>query len=280
MGPPAADGAGSRSSTRSCGSSSSTATRWPARPAWAGASTRSCRPASSPSAACCRATRPSPRSSTPSRRPTASAAKRWCRRTSRPWIATLEHLHEVAVPATVTQHRRHAAAGAGRGAGVRAEGDGQDDRRRGRHAAGQRAAGRRHLPTGTAQWEKRNIALEIPVWDEDLCIQCGKCVLVCPHAVIRAKVYDPSSWTRRPRRSSRRRPAGASSQALRYTLQVAPEDCTGCALCVEVCPAKNKSEVRRKAINMAPQPPLREQEAANWEFFLRPARGGSARAQH
>jgi len=125
------------------------------------------------------------------------------------------------------------------------------------------------FPTGTTQWEKRNIALEIPVWDEELCIQCGKCVLVCPHAVIRAKVYDsrfaegaPVTYKAVPARWK-------DFKTMKYTLQVAPEDCTGCGLCVAVCPAKSKSEVKHKAINMAPQPPLREPEAANWDFFLK-----------
>jgi pyruvate-ferredoxin/flavodoxin oxidoreductase len=124
------------------------------------------------------------------------------------------------------------------------------------------------FPSATAQWERRNIALEIPVWDEELCIQCGKCVLVCPHATIRAKVYEPALLAGAP-------PTFKSSPArwkefkdLKYTLQVAPEDCTGCGLCVQVCPAKSKTEVKHKAINMEPQPPLREQEVANWSFFL------------
>jgi pyruvate-ferredoxin/flavodoxin oxidoreductase len=123
-------------------------------------------------------------------------------------------------------------------------------------------------PAGTARWEKRNIALEVPVWDEELCIQCGKCVLVCPHAVIRAKVYPPTALAQAP-------PTFKSAPARwrefgeeRYTLQVAVEDCTGCALCVEVCPAKSKSEARHRAINMAAQPPLRETEAQNWTFFV------------
>jgi pyruvate-ferredoxin/flavodoxin oxidoreductase len=123
-------------------------------------------------------------------------------------------------------------------------------------------------PTGTAQWEKRNIALQIPVWDEQLCIQCGKCVVVCPHSVIRSKVYDPSFNGAPP-------PTFKSTQArwreftnLRYSLQVAPEDCTGCELCVQVCPVKSKSEARHKAINMMPQEPLREAESANWDYFL------------
>ena len=124
------------------------------------------------------------------------------------------------------------------------------------------------FPSGTAQWEKRNIALEIPVWDEALCIQCGKCVLVCPHAVIRAKVYDDSYLGNAPAGFKAVPARWKDMKDRKYTLQVAPEDCTGCTLCVEVCPVKSKSEVKHRAINMVPQPPLRETEAANWDFFL------------
>ena len=125
------------------------------------------------------------------------------------------------------------------------------------------------FPSATAQWEKRNIALEIPVWDEELCIQCGKCVLVCPHSVIRAKVYD-SRWLDGKPETFKAVPARWKDMKDRkYTLQVAPEDCTGCTLCVQVCPAKSKSEVKHRAINMVAQPPLREAEAANWDFFLK-----------
>jgi len=123
-------------------------------------------------------------------------------------------------------------------------------------------------PSATTQWEKRNITLEIPVWESDICIQCGKCCFVCPHAVIREKVYDssylknaPSSWLSTEARWK-------EFPDLKYTLAVSPEDCTGCSLCVEVCPAKDKSQVGRKAINMAPQPPIRERERTNWEYFL------------
>ena len=124
------------------------------------------------------------------------------------------------------------------------------------------------FPTATAQWEKRNIALEIPVWDEQLCIQCGKCVLICPHAVIRAKVYKSDCLAGAPE-TFKSVPARWKNFAdMKYTLQVAPEDCTGCGLCVEICPVKSKTEVKHKAINMAPQIPLREQEARNWDFFL------------
>ncbi len=123
-------------------------------------------------------------------------------------------------------------------------------------------------PTGTTQWEKRNIALEIPVWETDLCIQCGKCVLVCPHAVIRAKVVDEAELASAPAAFKATDAKWKELDGLKYTLQVAPEDCTGCQLCVEVCPAKDKRAVGRKAINMAPQPPIREQEMVNWDFFL------------
>jgi pyruvate-ferredoxin/flavodoxin oxidoreductase len=122
-------------------------------------------------------------------------------------------------------------------------------------------------PTGTTRWEKRNIAQQVPVWDESICIQCGKCVLVCPHAVIRGKVFDPADLAGAPAgfKSTAAHWPGRKHQ--QYTLQVSPEDCTGCRVCVEVCPVKNKKEVRLKAINMSPVEPIREQEKANWEFF-------------
>ena len=124
------------------------------------------------------------------------------------------------------------------------------------------------FPTGTAQWEKRNIAQFIPVWDKDLCIQCGKCVMVCPHAVIRAKVYSPELGDKAPATFQWAKPKWKGMEQDHYTLQVAPEDCTGCALCVEICPVKSKSDAGHKAINMAAQPALREAERDNWEFFL------------
>ena len=125
------------------------------------------------------------------------------------------------------------------------------------------------FPVSTAQWEKRNIALEIPEWDEELCIQCGKCVLVCPHSVIRAKVYDEKQLAGAPVTFKAVAARWKDMKDRKYTLQVAPEDCTGCTLCVQVCPAKSKSEVKHRAINMVAQPPLRESEAANWDFFLK-----------
>ena len=124
------------------------------------------------------------------------------------------------------------------------------------------------FPTGTSQWEKRNIAQFIPVWDKDLCIQCGKCVMVCPHAVIRSKVYSPELGDKAPATFQWAKPKWKAMENERYTLQVAPEDCTGCTLCVEICPVKSKSDASHKAINMAPQAPLREAERENWDFFL------------
>ncbi|NTW01577.1 MAG: pyruvate:ferredoxin (flavodoxin) oxidoreductase, partial [Oscillochloris sp.] len=123
-------------------------------------------------------------------------------------------------------------------------------------------------PTGTAQWEKRNIALEIPVWDEKICIQCGKCSFVCPHAVIRSKVYPVDALASAPEGFKAVDARFKELPGQRYTLQVSPEDCTGCALCVEVCPVKDKTQAGRKALNMADQPPLRVSESANWDFFL------------
>jgi len=124
------------------------------------------------------------------------------------------------------------------------------------------------FPTGTAQWEKRNIALEIPVWDPPVCIQCNKCAIVCPHATIRVKVFDPKALAQAPATFKSMDYKGTEYKGMKYSVQVAPEDCTGCGLCVEVCPAKNKSETRLKAINMMPQPPIREAERENYEFFL------------
>lgn len=123
-------------------------------------------------------------------------------------------------------------------------------------------------PSGTAKWEKRNIALEIPVWEPNLCIQCGKCALVCPHAAIRMKVYDPSLLAGAPATFKSIPAKFVEFPGTQFSIQVAPEDCTGCSLCVSACPAKDKTKVGVKAINMAPQPPLREQEKENWNFFL------------
>ena len=123
-------------------------------------------------------------------------------------------------------------------------------------------------PTATSRWEKRNVAQEIPSWDPSICIQCNKCVLVCPHAAIRAKFYDPAALAGAP--------AGFQSTAFRsqdfpgasFTIQVAPEDCTGCSLCTTICPAKDRTNPRHKAIDMVPQEPIRARESENFDFFL------------
>ena len=124
------------------------------------------------------------------------------------------------------------------------------------------------FPTYTTQWEKRNIAMEIPVWDPDVCTQCGKCAIVCPHAAIRLKAYDAALLSKAPKTFKSKKYIGKEFEGYVTTVQVAPEDCTGCGVCVEVCPAKNKTETKRKAINMEFQPPLRASERENYTFFL------------
>lgn len=125
------------------------------------------------------------------------------------------------------------------------------------------------FPSGTTQWEKRNIALEVPVWDPELCIQCGKCAMICPHASIRTKVYSEKYLKGAPPTFKWTKAKGKEFPPdTLYTIQVAVEDCTGCELCVEICPAKSKKEVKHKALNMASQIPLRMQERENLEFFL------------
>ena len=182
--------------------------------------------------------------------------------------AALSHLHEIAVPSeatgtvdTVTALPGDAPAFvrevtaeiiAGRGDGLPVSAFPSDGT----------------YPVGTSRWEKRNIAQEVPVWEPDLCIECGKCVMVCPHSTIRAKVYDESVLEGAPDGFKHMPAKWRETPDKLYTIQVAVEDCTGCRLCVEVCPAKDKSNPARKALNMAPQLPLREKERINWDFFL------------
>ena len=181
---------------------------------------------------------------------------------------TLAHLHEVKVPTTVTATRQRPPMVADeapdfvkRVSAVMMEGKGDLLPVSAFPVDGT-------WPVGTTKWEKRNIALEIPEWDAALCIQCNKCALVCPHAAIRAKVYDPSELDGAPITFKAVDYKGPEYKGKKYTIQVAPEDCTGCTLCVEVCPAKDKSNPKHKAIDMVPQAPLREPEAANFAFFL------------
>jgi pyruvate-ferredoxin/flavodoxin oxidoreductase len=125
------------------------------------------------------------------------------------------------------------------------------------------------FPVGTARFEKRNLALEIPVWEPELCTQCGKCPLVCPHAAIRSKIFSSKELKKAPQAFKTHPMLGKDfSEGMMISYQVAPEDCTGCGLCVDICPIHDKSNVSRKALNMSPQPPLREQERENFNFFL------------
>ena len=123
------------------------------------------------------------------------------------------------------------------------------------------------FPTGTAAYEKRTIATKIPIWESDLCIDCGKCTIVCPHAAIRMSVFDPAEnpdHADHPSKGFRNR----EKPGLELTIQVAPDDCTGCGVCVGQCPAFDKSEVRRKAINMQPIEEHLEVERTRWDAFL------------
>jgi pyruvate-ferredoxin/flavodoxin oxidoreductase len=123
-------------------------------------------------------------------------------------------------------------------------------------------------PTGTTQWEKRSIAQDIPIWDPKVCIQCNKCAMVCPHAAIRAKVFDPALLDGAPETFQHTEYKAADFKGMAYSVQVAPEDCTGCEVCVMVCPAKDKANPRRKSVNMEPLLDHRETERTNYEFFL------------
>jgi pyruvate-ferredoxin/flavodoxin oxidoreductase len=180
----------------------------------------------------------------------------------------LARLHEVAVPGAVTSIRRRPPV---------LTGDIPDFVQR---VTALLAAGKGDLlpvsafpvdgtwPLGTARFEKRNLALEIPVWDPDICIQCNQCALACPHAAIRPKVYDAEHLAGAPAGFQSMPYKAPDFRGSTYTLQVAAEDCTGCSLCVAVCPVKDKANPKHKAIDMQPQRPLREQERASFDFFL------------
>jgi pyruvate-ferredoxin/flavodoxin oxidoreductase len=182
--------------------------------------------------------------------------------------AALDHLHAVAVPAQVTATR-------GRPPLVAREAPDFVQR-----VTAVMMAGKGDLlpvsafppdgtwPVGTSKWEKRSIAAEIPVWDAKVCIQCNQCVFVCPHSAIRAKLYEPGLLAGAPATFKTDAFRSADRKGLQYTIQVAPEDCTGCRLCAVVCPAKDRTNPRHKALDMADQRPLREAERENWSFFL------------
>jgi pyruvate-ferredoxin/flavodoxin oxidoreductase len=124
------------------------------------------------------------------------------------------------------------------------------------------------FPTGTARWEKRQLAAEIPIWDPSICIDCGKCAIVCPHATIRMKVFAPEALQGAPESFETKDFRSRDLPGMKLTIQVAPDDCTGCGVCVEVCPAHSKEEVKHKAINMTPVDEFLERERERWDFFL------------
>jgi pyruvate-ferredoxin/flavodoxin oxidoreductase len=182
--------------------------------------------------------------------------------------STLEHLYEVQVPDTVSSNREL----------IPAVPDGAPDFVR--NVLGEMIAGRGDelpvsalpmdgtYPSGTTRYEKRGIADSVPVWEPDLCIQCGKCVLVCPHAVIRAKVIEPATLQTAPEGFKHAKAMWKELPEHRYALQVSSQDCTGCRLCVEICPARDKSNVSKKAINMTSVRDLPPADAQHWEFFV------------
>jgi len=182
--------------------------------------------------------------------------------------AALAHLHEVAVPGEVTATR-------GRPPIVSVEAPDFVQRITAVMLAGKGDAlpvsafpPDGTWPMGTSRWEKRAIATVVPIWDPDICIQCNQCAFVCPHAAIRAKVYEASDLAAAPESFLHRPYKAKDLRGLEYTIQVAPEDCTGCHLCVEVCPAKDRANPRHKAINMEALGPVLEVERDNYRFFL------------
>ncbi len=181
---------------------------------------------------------------------------------------SLEHLHEIEVPATADSKIKRLEPISGNAPEFVREVLGQIIEGRGDDLPVSAMPVDGTFPTATTQYEKRNIALEIPVWDPATCIQCGKCNLVCPHAVIRMKVYEPNILEKAPSTFKSTDAKMPDFKGKKITIQPAPEDCTGCGLCVDVCPAKNKNDATKKAINMHPQMPLRAEEKINWNFFL------------
>ena len=182
--------------------------------------------------------------------------------------ATLANLHEVTIPANVTAvHDRlpmvpaHAPEFLQKVTAVMMAGDGDSLPVSAFPPDGT-------WPTATTQWEKRTIAQDVPIWNPDVCIQCNKCALVCPHAAIRAKVYDPKLLNNAPQTFRAADYKGKDFQGMKFTIQVAPQDCTGCGMCVSYCPAKDKANPKNKAINMQPLLELLEDEKANYAFFL------------
>ena len=124
------------------------------------------------------------------------------------------------------------------------------------------------FPSGTTRYEKRAIAVDMPIWDPDVCIDCGKCTIVCPHAVIRMKVFAPEALAGAPDGFLSKPFRSKDLAGHHMVIQVAPDDCTGCGVCVDVCPAKSKTEARHKSINMEPAIAHRDRLRTHWDFFL------------
>ena len=180
---------------------------------------------------------------------------------------TIEHLFEVAVPSAVTSTIEMRSAIMGEAPAFVNDVLGQMVARRGDLIPVSQLPVDGVYPTGTTQYEKRDLADSIPVWDPDVCIQCGKCAMVCPHAVIRIKVYDEAELAAAPG-GFKSMPAKDTEYAgMKYSIQVSPLDCTGCGICVDVCPAKSKSAANHKAINMTPPAAIKDEEQVNWDFF-------------
>ena len=180
---------------------------------------------------------------------------------------TIEHLFEVAVPSAVTSTIEMRSAIMGEAPAFVNDVLGQMVARRGDLIPVSQLPVDGVYPTGTTQYEKRDLADSIPVWDPDICIQCGKCAMVCPHAVIRIKVYDEAELAAAPG-GFKSMPAKDTEYAgMKYSIQVSPLDCTGCGICVDVCPAKSKSAANHKAINMTPPAAIKDEEQVNWDFF-------------
>ncbi|MFA6138057.1 MAG: pyruvate:ferredoxin (flavodoxin) oxidoreductase [Sulfurimonas sp.] len=183
--------------------------------------------------------------------------------------ATLENLYEVAIPSNATSKKELQPVLKGSTNPFVNEVIGKITAFKGDELSVSQMPSDGTWPTGTTQYEKRNISEEVPVWDADTCIQCNKCVLACPHSVIRSNIFDVSYLGSAPEGFVAKAAKGKKfGENERFNISVAVEDCTGCALCVEVCPAKNKSQTNLKAINMAPQRPLRESGILQWDYFL------------
>ena len=192
----------------------------------------------------------------------------------------LEHLHKIKVPHTATSSIKKSKVVSDQSPQFVQEVTAKMMSRCGDHIPVSALPFDGTYPVGTAKWEKRDIALEIPQWDPDICIQCGKCVVVCPHAVIRTKIYNPEHLKTPPATFKSIQAKDKEFMGLQYTIQISPEDCTGCGICVDICPVKNKIETRLKALNMVMQQPIKKDEIQNWEFFLNIPETDRSRVKH